>query len=125
MAYMMNWETRGVFVTFAGHVDAQQVESATCEMYNHKRFDDIEYFIWDATQIKSLDMTQDDTEIIAYTDNVASSYKHRLKGAFIANDPEVCEVVRQYIELSIAIGNPWEHRLFSDEINARNWVASS
>jgi hypothetical protein len=125
MSYEMIWEAKGVYVTFWGNVDTQQVDSATCDMYNHKRFDDIDYFIWDATQIKNLDMTQDDTEIIAYTDNVASSYKNRLKGAFIASDPEVCEVVRQYIELSIAIGNPWEHRLFSDEIMARNWLASS
>lgn len=125
MSYKMNWEANGVYVTFEGHVDAQQVDSATCEMYNHKCFDDLEYFIWDATQMKSLDMTQDDTQIIAYTDNVASSYKHRLKGAFIANDPAVCALVRQYIELSIAIGNPWEHRLFGSEIMARNWLASS
>ena len=125
MSYMMNWEAKGVYVRFADHVDARQVDSATCDMYNHEHFDEMQYFIWDATRIKSLDMNQDDTQIMAFTDRVASSYKHFLKGAFVVEDSAVREVVRQYIELSLAIGNPWEHRLFNDEQQARTWVASA
>jgi len=123
MSYTMNWEAHGVYVTFTGDVDSQQVDKATSDMYNHERFDNIRYFIWDATGVERLDMDEDDTQVMAFTDNVASSYKHALKGAFIALTPMVREVVRHYIELSLAIGNPWEHRLFSDEAQARAWVA--
>lgn len=125
MSYAMNWEASGVYVVFADPVDMGQVESATSDMYNHPRFEEIQYFIWNVKQIKALDMTPDDTEAMAYTDHVASSYKLHLKGAFIAEIPETCDVVLRYIELSRAIGNPWEHRLFGNESQAREWVGVS
>ncbi len=61
-------------------------------------------------------------EIAAYINYSASSYKKKLKGAFVIDNEKIKENVKFYIETSEKIGITWEQRIFANIHEALVWV---
>lgn len=124
MAYRTIWETNGILWEFSGTVSFEEVSSATSEMYNSFRFDDLKYFIWDGTNIDAFDLSYHHIEIRAAIANASSSYKRDLKGVFISNSQIVRERLTYYIQKSRELNSTWDFKLFSTVEEARIWLSS-
>jgi len=124
MPHKTIWEKDGIYWQFYGDITLAEVHEANGEAYGDHRFDDIKYFIWNMTDVNNLEMSLDDAKKPACTDEVASSYKRRLNGAFAATDKHIRKVIERYIELSIEHKSTWNLKLFYTEDDARKWVFS-
>jgi hypothetical protein len=124
MPHQTLWENKGIYWRFSGVVTLDEQELADGEMYGDPRFDELEYFIWDGTDIDKVDYHETEADEPAAIDKVSSVYKPNLKGALIAKTESVKLVVQRYIKTSIELGSSWEFKMFDSLEQAREWLAS-
>lgn len=127
MSYQVNWELNGVYVQFCGAFDGSSNNAANEEIYNDPRVDNIDFMIWDLTEIASIDIDEDDIEYAAGMDYSAScSHVKNIKLALVTNEND--EILKQaclhYKEATSACEISWGIKLFHDLESARNWVNS-
>lgn len=124
MAHETLWldEDRGIQWTFTGIVDTNELKQADAELYNDARLDRVRYSIWDASDVEVFNVQLDDMALFASTDTAASTYMHPVHVAFIAQDENVMQSIRYYIEQSLEFGNQWQMQLFDDIDDARQWL---
>lgn len=118
------WEKEGIYWQFFGIVPLQEIREADNEVYGDARFDDLKYFIWDATDVKQLDLSENEVDVPASLDTITTSYKPTMKGAFVAGDKGVRGGIERYIKTSLELGSTWKFKLFENIQDARKWVAS-
>jgi len=116
------WEEEGINWKFHGIVNTEEVHEADAEVYDDARFDDLKYFIWDATDMEKLEFEDLDVVSIAAKDTVAASYKKRFKGALIVKDAQISKTLDQYIHEKQALGSSWEIKKFRTIKDAREWI---
>ncbi len=124
MPHETTWEKKGVYWKFYGIVTVEEVNEANEEAYGNSRFDELKYFIWDGTDIKQLDLTEEDADISAATDRSTVSYKPIMKGALVANKEAIRKFLERYIDTSLEFGSTWGFKLFDCIEDARKWVSS-
>ena len=54
MPYITTWEPTGIKWQFHGTVTSEEVDEANREMYEDPRFNSINYFIWDMSNVEKL-----------------------------------------------------------------------
>jgi len=119
------WEKEGINWKFHGIVNSEEVHEADAEITGDARFDDLKYFIWDATDMAKFEIEELDLTLIAAKDTAAASYKKRFKGALIVKDAQISKMLDQYIHQKQALGSSWEIEKFTTLEDAREWIASS
>jgi len=123
MPYSCTWESKGVYIHFSGIVTLAQVSGSDDAMYEDPRFADIDYFIWDASDVVSLALSDTQVDITAVRDMGVSLKKDKLKCAFIAKDHRLSRQLEQYLAKSRALKIPWQMALFSELGQARLWLS--
>ncbi len=127
MSYQVNWELNGVYVRFDGVFDGRSNNAANEEIYSDPRVDNIDFQIWDLTEIDGIDIDEDDIEYAAGMDcSAASSHVRNIKLALITNEKDEfsTQACLHYIEAVTACEISWDIKLFHDLESARNWVIS-
>ena len=123
MPFSCNWENKGIYLHFSGVVTLQEVSDSDDAMYEHPRFATIDYFIWDASDVVSLALSDTQVDITAVRDMGISLKKDSLKCAYIATNQRIIQQLEQYLAKSRALKIPWQMALFRDIKRARSWLS--
>ena len=99
------------------------MEEANAEAYADYRFDHIKYFICDFTDAEDLALQESDIEYSAATDRGAAHTNRDIKGALVASDQHICEVIDSYITTSSALESSWDLKRFPNMDEAREWLS--
>ena len=124
MPHITTWEKNGIYWVFSGVVTLQEQQKADGEMYSDPRFDSLEYFIWDGTNVTKMDYGDSEADEPAAIDKASSTYKPNLKGALIAKNKAVRKKLKRYIKTSERLKSTWDLRIFETIDQARNWLSA-
>ena len=122
MSHRTVWSDDGCIVHISDKLIYKEVEEINRELCSNYNFDNIKYFLRDLTAVKSVEISKDELEYAAYINFAASSYKQKLKDAFVINHKKIEENVNFYIETCKSIGISWDQRIFPDAVQALAWV---
>ena len=123
MPFKTSWAEKGIYSQFHGEVTPAEIEEANAEVYGDYRFDHIEYFIYDFTDADDLALQQSDVEDSVATDKGASYTNRDIKGALVASDQQICEMIDSYMNMSSELGSPWDSKRFLNLDEARKWLS--
>lgn len=124
MPYITTWEPAGIKWEFHGAVTSEEVDEANREMYEDPRFDSIDYFIWDMSNVEKLIKNEDDNNKPVATDLGASHSNKDIRGALVANEGHVYDSCNNYINMSKKLKTTWKLKLFTDNESALEWLFS-
>ncbi len=123
VAYKTTWEEKGVYWKVTGNTSVDELIHSSSIMSGDARLDDIEYYIYDGTDIEKFDYIDlSDVDRIAAEDAVSSSYKPELKGALVGTLPVLIKLFDRYLETSKKMNSSWDMRVFSTLKEARDWL---
>jgi len=124
MPYITTWEPTGIKWEFYGAVTSEEVDEANREMYEDSRFESINYFIWDMSNVEKLIKDKFDNDMPVATDFGASHTNANISGALVAKKGHVYDSCNRYIKLSKELNTTWKLKLFTDNVSALNWLTS-
>ena len=120
MAYKNTWETAGLYRTFSGEINGDEILEANFELHSHPNFASIKYIINDFLGVTGHSIKVSHTNAYAVSDEVISSSKGRLKIALVVNQEALIALANGYRELMM--GKLFECEIFSTVEEARKWV---
>ncbi len=124
MPHKTQWTENGCHQTVCDTIDGHELVRINDEMCGAEQFDNIQYFIRDLSRILMNRLQPSDLVEAAYINYVASTYKPRLRGAFVVGDPITESHVQHYIHQSNMAGNHWELAIFHDHDAALKWATA-
>jgi len=124
MPHQTRWTENGCHLTVFDTIDGPELIRINDEMCGAEQFDNIQYFVRDLSRIRMNRLCPSDLIEAAYINTVASTYKPRLRGAFIVSDPVTESHVQHYIDQSKKAGNHWEMAIIHDPDAALQWATA-
>jgi hypothetical protein len=119
MSVEINWEPRGVYRSFRGHVTSRDALESFKKIAGDHRFDALRYNLLDFTQVESWHTTDEELrEIGAYTLGPALS-NPQIHLLMVTADDSLRAMTRRYIAQGIS---PYPHELFTELAAARRWI---
>ena len=122
MAYMTEWENKGVCWKYHGIVTGTELLRSNLDIYGDERFDEMRYQIIDLTEIEGLKVSEEDMKRIAAYDEAAAITNPYVKVAVVATDRAAQELSSFYDNESAE--SPWKTMLFNTVDEARLWIAA-
>jgi hypothetical protein len=122
MPYKVTWIDRGAIQKYSGSLAFTDIENADNILFGDSRFDDINYIIIDCMDVDETQLRGEDASVLAYTDNVATTYKRRLKIAFVCQLQSLASQIGDYIKYLQNLGTTWDVGIFSDLKSAEDWA---
>ncbi len=122
MAHKTRWAQGGCYVDVFGEITSQELSQINSEMTGSPHFDDMKFFVRDLSGITRQSIDLDSIVVAAFCNQAASTYKRKLRGAFVVTDAATRERVLHYIAESRALGSTWELRMFEDQRSANAWA---
>lgn len=124
MPHITTWERTGIKWQFYGTITSEEVDEANREMYEDPRFNSINYFIWDMSNVEKLIKNKIENNKPVATDLGASNINKDIRGALVAKKGPVYDSCNNYIKLSKKVNTTWELKLFTDNASALKWLLS-
>jgi len=123
MPYKNTWEQNGLLRKFTGVISGEEILESNFALHEDPRFSDIKYIINDFSEIAGHSIEEAHTKIYAYTDEIISNSKRRLKIALVVSQSEYIPIAESYRELM-------DGKLFECEIvnvidDARLWIGQN
>ena len=120
MSYRHRWIGNDIAFTFEGEIDFDELDQANCEVYNDPRLDLMNYAIYDFTQAKCFNLTDEEIRVIAELDNCISKWNMNLRLACLGHDNNnVKDVITHYIESMK--DSDWKIKCFTDHGQTISW----
>jgi len=125
MSYKIDWEERGVVLSFAGGFGNDDFIQANIELYEDPRFACIRYQIFDLLEVASYPVDSNAIRKIAELDAIAFETNPNIKVAVVANKLVVKGLLNMYNAYFEIAGNQsrWESEMFDTVEDARKWLA--
>jgi filamentous hemagglutinin family protein len=124
MPYEVRSEGQGFFVKHTGIVTFDEIAEANDELIGHDDWDAHTYQIWCYLEAGAIIGENRDARVISKVDgaSVRRVSKNAVKVAFLTTNAKSMEIINAYIDNA----NPSEinGRIFSNEREARLWIAS-
>lgn len=124
MPHSAVWKERGLYLSFFDAVSFDEILSANFKLFSDARFEDLDFFITDTTDITTLTFPSHKIDMPAAMDSVGSSYTNALKGAFVIQAPEIYRTMERYISVAEKLGTHWTLQIFTTCEEAQAWVNS-
>jgi len=121
MAFINNWEAKGVYKVFSGDVTGQEVLDSVIEIEEDRRFDQIQYVLNDFLAVNGVQASERDIALVAAIDRAASKSNPDIKIAVVATQQKIIELAQHYSRL--IEDSPFQTQLFASVEDARNWLA--
>lgn len=121
MSYTHTWEKKGLLAVHAGELTCESILSSINSMCGDARFDDIDYRIVDFRSIEKLNITVDETKIIAHHDIASAKSNPRIRLAIVSGDESVRALSALYESEAAEVS--WKIQIFSSMDKARLWVS--
>ncbi len=119
--YDVRWTSNGIEWKHRGDVSLHEIMSANAEFMGDARSDAAKYQLIDLREVDEFDLSESDMEIIGSMDLAQSESTPHLRVAFIVADDGLDAKLDAYA--SALEGSSWRVRIFTDEADARRWVA--
>jgi hypothetical protein len=116
----INWEPRGVIITFSDVVDGEELFQASEEIYSDERFDNIHYQIFDYSKVTEFNVGVEWVTKLAAWDKAAALSNPSMKLAGVATD-EVTQMLSSLYQAE-SLNSPWEIQMFASLDEAQQWV---
>ena len=123
MPYELIWEARGVVFRFSGVASDHDLRQSNIDAFDHPRFADIDYQLFDFTEVTRLDVSSDAVRWAADWDLQASKRNPSLCVAVVGEDPLLIGLTNMYRITFDTQGGPWEQGQFATVDEARAWLA--
>ena len=91
-------------------------------LYGDRRFEIIRYQLFDFSKIDDLIATDMDARVVGTLDKSASIWNNDMKGAILASNPKIIELINIYIDQ--LDGTNWQVKIFSNLESANEWINS-
>lgn len=125
MAYTTTWIGNGCIVDLHDEITGEEFAAINDELCGSPRLDEVRFFVRDLTRVSMARVDGAVLEVAAFINAVASSYKWRLKGAFVVAGHEVRDHILRYLEQSRIAGCTWDQQIFCCRETALAWASSN
>ena len=119
MSYSLTWQDSNAIMSFEGNVVFQDLYEADNIMYGDSRFDNMKYLIVDFSKTEKLELTEEETQIIAELDKGSSRWNNKIKLAVVTSDSYLIERIKPYIESMQ--DTEWSIKIFENIFEAKKW----
>ncbi|MEA2107708.1 MAG: hypothetical protein U9P82_13515 [Bacteroidota bacterium] len=120
MTFTIQWQEKGVFITFRGIVKSQDLIDANNYLLSNADFDSLDYQVIDFSDVKDFKVTSYDMGIIGSMNNSQTLFNKKMKVAFITSDIYIKEQIKEYNKYMIK--TDWEIQIFKNLQEAKKWV---
>lgn len=121
MAYVIHWETLGVYRKYHGHVGGDELLASIQRIEADGRFDHIRYVINDFLAVAGHDVSAVQLRLIAAIDQAATLSNPNIRVAIVATDAPILALAQHYV----AAAPPYPTEIFPSVAAARAWIAAS
>lgn len=122
MSYRINWVGNNPHIAFYGTIDTNKFLFVRNLFISDKRFDLMNYQLWDFRHVNAVKLTKEDISVLAALDISSSIWNKKMMIAFIAIEPNIIDLYTSYIR--VMEESPWSIKLFDCEDDAQNWCLS-
>ena len=120
MTFTIQWQEKGVFITFRGIVKSQDLIDANNYLLSNADFDSLDYQVVDFSDVENFKATSYDMGIIGSMNNSQTLFNKKIKVAFITSDNYIKEQIKEYNKYMIK--TDWEIQIFNNLQEAKKWV---
>ncbi|MFP4025780.1 MAG: STAS/SEC14 domain-containing protein [Thiohalospira sp.] len=120
MTFTIQWQKKGAFITFRGIVTSQDLIDANNYLLSNANFEQIDYQVFDFSDIEDFQVTTYDMSILGSMDNSQATFNKMMKVAFVTKDNYVKELITEYKRFMV--GTDWKTEIFDDLETAKKWV---
>lgn len=120
MTFTIQWQGKGVFITFRGIVKSQDLIDANNYLLSNADFDSLDYQVIDFSDVEDFKATSYDMGIIGSMNNSQTLFNKKIKVAFITSDNYIKEQIKEYNKYMIK--TDWEIQTFNNLKEAKKWV---
>ena len=120
MTFTIQWQEKGVFITFRGIVKSQDLIDANNYLLSNADFDSLDYQVIDFSDVEDFKATSYDMGIIGSMNNSQTLFNKKIKVAFITSDNYIKEQIKEYNKYMIK--TDWEIQIFNNLQEAKKWV---
>ena len=120
MTFTIQWQEKGVFITFRGIVKSQDLIDANNYLLSNADFDSLDYQVIDFSDVEDFKVTSYDMGIIGSMNNSQTLFNKKMKVAFITSDIYIKEQIKEYNKYMIK--TDWEIQIFKNLQEAKKWV---
>ena len=121
MSHTTTWTNESVVWVVEGVLTSSEILEFLDEMAESRKFDQIDYFIWDTTRVIEMVDDVDDPELSAVFSSSLSIYNKRLIGVLLVNDA-VVEFAEGYLSAMEGTGSAWILSLQRNMDDAKKWI---
>jgi len=121
MNYTIQWDPDGTLVTFKGAVEIDDIMHANSLINSDERYYSHAYSIWDLSDCDLTSIHAKDLNKPVAMDFGASLQLNPFKQAIVVNDSYSLAMSQLYIEKCLAIGLPWQFKIFDNVDDATKW----
>ncbi|HKL08528.1 MAG TPA: hypothetical protein VJ896_07125 [Bacteroidales bacterium] len=120
MTFSIQWQKKGVFITFRGIVKAQNLIDANNYLLSNADFDSLDYQVFDFSKVKDFKVTTYDMSIIGSMNSSQSVFNKKINIAFVTSNNYIKEQIEEY-KLYMK-KTDWEIQIFSNLKEAKKWA---
>ncbi len=124
MSYESIWEDRGLVTRFRDEVTEDVLNHSALEAFADPRFENIEYWISDLSDISGFPASSQSVRRTADLDKMASKRNPDLKVAIIPGPMVVRGMANMYRTFNEIMGTSWKIEIFDTEDAARKWAVA-
>lgn len=125
MTYKLEWEPRGVYWEYSGTVTGQEIHDASILIYGDPRFDNIRYKLVNFFNAETIDIDEDEVNMIAFQHKAAALSNPRVKTAIVINyNTSLANNSANMLKLFISnlTASSWEVKAFQNLQDANSWL---
>jgi len=122
MIYKFEWIDNNAHVTFGGELVFNDINQADQKIFGDLRFDLMKYAIFDFSNIKKLNITTEEAQIIGLLDKSSNIWYRNIRIALVSTNPKLIELSEIY--KTNLTGSKWTAQIFKDFDSALKWCNS-
>ena len=120
LSYKNNWEQEGIYIELSGILTEADFYDSNMEIYDDERFQHCRYQLVDALKVEEVQASVEAMEVVIGMDQVASSYTHNMKIAFVTKNHQLRKIFSMYVNALICA--KWQSMLTDNLEQARQWI---
>lgn len=120
MPYQLFWESSGAYILLSGEVTFDQIATANAMFYAGLDGRLVKYQLCNFLNVTRITLNITQAERIGKSDLVVSMSNGPMKLGIICDNPSFKKLHSAYMEYMKK--SIWEVRIFSTEVDARNWA---
>ena len=118
MTYILDWENKGVYWKYSGHISGQEIVEGSTAIYGDPRFDTLRYKLVDFLDIETIDIDKNEVALIAHQHRAAERSNPYIKNAIVIKSKT--ELTDSFV--AFFSDSSWEVKVFQNLDEANRWL---